>query len=107
MPGDEDDREKYRIEFAPGLSDEMQADAERIFAALRQTRGERHQRAGEAAATGESAPTLPLCPVVLSSAEPCLLPLVDGQECPHREPGPAPQALADLIGELRREVVEA
>ena len=103
----EDDREKYRIEFAPGLSDEMRADADRIFAALRRTRRERHQRTDEAAATGEPAPTLPLCPTLLASAEPCLLPLTDGQDCPHREPGPVPDAVRDLVVELRREVAEA
>ncbi|SFK74115.1 hypothetical protein [Geodermatophilus ruber] len=103
----DDDGEKYRIELAPGLSDAQRAEAERIFAALRRTRRERHQRADEAAATGEPAPTLPLCPTLLISAEPCLLPLVDGQDCPHREPGPVPDAVRDLVVRLRREVAEA
>src|SRR4051794_36426233 len=107
MSGDEDDREQYDIQFAPGLSPEMRADGERIFAALRATRAERQQRADETTVPGEPAPMLPMCPVVLVSGEPCLLPLVDGQDCEHREPGPAPQVLADLIGELRREVAEA
>ena len=107
MSGDDDDREQYDIEFAPGLSPEMRADAERIFAALRATRHERDQQVDETAVPEERAPMLPMCPVVLASAEPCLLPLVDGQECPHREPGPAPEVLADLIGDLRREVAEA
>jgi hypothetical protein len=59
----------------------------------------------EAAAAGE--PALLLCATVLADAQPCLLPLVDGQDCPHREPDPAPAALGDLISELRREVSEA
>ena len=104
---EDDDREKYRIELTPGLSDAQRAEAERIFVALRRTRRERHQRADEAAATGEPAPTLPLCPTLLASAEPCLLPLTDGQDCPHREPGPVPDAVRDLVVELRREVAEA
>ncbi len=114
MPGAEDpddDREKHAVEFSPGLSDAQRAETERIFAALRATRGERHRRADEAAAAGGAAdatpPMLPLCPVVLASGAPCLLPLVDEQACPHREPGPAPAALTALIGELRREVAEA
>ncbi|UOY00289.1 hypothetical protein [Blastococcus sp. PRF04-17] len=108
MPRDHDDdeHEQYDVQFAPGLSDEMRAEAERIFTALRRTRSERDQRVQEAA-TGESAPMLPLCPTLLASAEPCLLPLVEAQDCPHRAPGPAPAALAHLIGELRREVAEA
>src|SRR3954467_3955221 len=98
MPADhdsDDEREQYDIQFAPGLSDEMRAEAERIFSALRRTRSERDQRVHEATPTGESAPMLPLCPTLLDSAEPCLLPLVEAQDCSHREPGPAPAALAD------------
>ncbi|SEP29663.1 hypothetical protein [Trujillonella endophytica] len=106
MSGDED-REKHDVKFATGLSTEMRADAERIFSALRATSGERHQRVNQTTVSEEPAPMLPMCPVVLASAEPCLLPLVDGQDCGHREPGPAPQAMADLVGQLRRDVAEA
>src|SRR4051812_9713795 len=55
----------------------------------------------------EQAPMLPLCPQLLADASPCLLPIVAGQDCPHRDPGPAPAVLADLIAELRLEVAEA
>jgi hypothetical protein len=50
---------------------------------------------------------LPLCPTLLASAEPCLLPLVEGQDCPHRDPGPAPAAFDDLVAALRIQVDEA
>src|SRR4051794_18669768 len=104
---EDDDREKYRIELTPGLSDAQRAEAERIFAALRRTRRERTQRTDEAAAAGEPASMLPLCPVLLISGEPCLLPLTEGEDCPHRTPGPAPESLARLVVEQRQEVAEA
>lgn len=50
---------------------------------------------------------LPLCPVLLLDASTCLLPLVEEHDCPHRDPGPAPTALADLVATLRAQVTEA
>lgn len=50
---------------------------------------------------------LSLCPVLLLDASTCLLPLVEEHECPHRDPGPAPAALADLVAVLRGQVEEA
>ncbi|MGY1635415.1 hypothetical protein ACI78V_02025 [Geodermatophilus sp. SYSU D00742] len=109
MSGDEDksDGDEGKIEFASGLDDGQRAEVERIFAALRATRAERHEQAEENAFDGEPAPMLPLCPVLLCAGEPCLLLIVEGHDCPHRGPGPAPEPLAQVILGLRQEVAEA
>jgi hypothetical protein len=49
----EDDQEKDDVEFAPGLSPEARADAERIRSALSATRRERHQEADATAVAAE------------------------------------------------------
>src|SRR3954453_11134833 len=104
ISGEEDDREKSRIEFTPGLSDEMRADADRIFAALRRTRQERHQRTGRSRRGRRAgAPALRdrsrRCPALPTPAR-------RRAGLSHREPA-RPAALGDLISELRREVTEA
>jgi hypothetical protein len=52
---------------------------------------------------------LPFCPVVLLDGSECLqlLPADVDEQCPHREPGPAPEALGEVISALRHEVSEA
>lgn len=55
---------------------------------------------------GEATP-LPFCPAVLLDGSQCLLLLVDEQACPHREPGPAPAALGQVVTGLRRDLAEA
>ncbi|MGY1838433.1 MULTISPECIES: hypothetical protein [unclassified Modestobacter] len=109
MSADEDNRGTDDIAFAPGRGDAEQADAERIFAAPRATGSARRRQAAPTAPTrdGNPAPMLPLCPVLLADAHVCLLPLVDEHDCPHRQPGAAPAAVADLVTELRRQVGEA
>ena len=52
MSGADDSRAHDEIRFASGLSDAQRAEAERIFAGLRATRRERHERAAEVAAAG-------------------------------------------------------
>ncbi|MGY1805787.1 hypothetical protein ACI8AF_00280 [Blastococcus sp. SYSU D00669] len=107
MSDTENDHDEHDIEFTPGLTAAQRAEGERIFAALRATRRERHEQAAETAAAQDSPPMLPLCPVLLGSGEPCLLPIIEGHDCPHRAPGPAPEPLAQVILELRQEVAEA
>ncbi|UOY03725.1 hypothetical protein [Blastococcus sp. PRF04-17] len=52
---------------------------------------------------------LPFCQVVLLDASECLQLLSSDadQQCPHRAPGPAPEALGEVITALRRDVAEA
>jgi hypothetical protein len=65
-------------------------------------------RATEIDSTAVESPLmLPLCSALLADGHVCLLPLVDGHSCPHRPPGAAPAAVADLVAELRRQVSEA
>lgn len=60
------------------------------------------------AAGGVAATPLPLlCEALLLDGSTCLLPTEHGQECAHRDPGPAPSALAELVARLRRDVGEA
>lgn len=98
-----DDDRGPRVHLAAGLNQAQQAEARRVFAALNTTRAQRHE---QAAASGSAQP-LPLCATLLSNAKLCLRVLVDEQECPHREPGPAPTALQHLVADLRQEVADA
>jgi hypothetical protein len=50
---------------------------------------------------------LPFCSVVLADGSPCLLLMADDRQCPHREPGPAPEVLGEVVAALRRDLAEA
>lgn len=75
--------------------------AEHLFAELEQAGWppELEQDLADAVAASRS--------VLLLDASICQLERMPGQGCPHRQPGPAPAALAERFTALRADVVEA
>ncbi|MGY1810642.1 hypothetical protein ACI8AF_25010 [Blastococcus sp. SYSU D00669] len=77
--------EQADIHLADWLSPEQADEALRIFAALRATRRERAEQAGESGAPMRS------CSVLLADDTPCLLPLPHNE---HRQPAPEDEGRA-------------